>query len=132
MMAIAGQVYVYTAVSDAYKTVRSMFPREKAMKIARFIIASLLVVPSAFAFAQSRLPTRSEREAYLGTLFVLLAMPGLPVTFFLTFADGEVTRKIAAISFFLLGCSHRPIGPMTPLKSPCNTVPHSLFSHTYS
>jgi hypothetical protein len=57
MMAIAGQVYVYTAVSDAYKTVRSMFPREKAMKIARFIIASLLVVPSAFAFAQSTPPS---------------------------------------------------------------------------
>jgi hypothetical protein len=58
-MLTSGQAQVYTGLSDAYacKTVRDTFPGERMMKIARLIVASLVAIPSAFAFAQSTPPS---------------------------------------------------------------------------
>jgi hypothetical protein len=54
------RLQVYTDLSDAYKTVRSRFPGETIMKIAQFVVAGLIAIPSAFAFAQSTPPSFND------------------------------------------------------------------------
>jgi hypothetical protein len=40
--------------------VRDTFPGEKDMKIAQFVVAGLIAIPSAFAFAQSTSPSIND------------------------------------------------------------------------
>jgi hypothetical protein len=57
---IRKRVHVYTAVTECKQDSAQHVPGETIMKVARFIIASLIAVPSAFAFAQSTPPSIND------------------------------------------------------------------------
>jgi hypothetical protein len=59
-MLINERMQVYTGSPDAYRWIRSTFPGETVMKIAKFVVASLMAIPAAFAFAQSTPPSIND------------------------------------------------------------------------